>query len=84
MILRTFLSNLLEKTSSHNTSLVTHQLIKYWKLPITRTTTIDSLEAHPDFPSLYSISDNLKKWKIDSLALQIDAEKLDQLGSAHF
>lgn len=79
MILRTFLSNLLEKTSNHNTSLVTHQLINYWKLPITRTTAIDSLEAHPDFPSLYSISDNLKKWKIDSLALQIDAEKLDEL-----
>jgi uncharacterized membrane protein len=73
------LNNFLEKTSSHNTSLVTCQLINYLKLPVTRTTVIESVEAHPNFPSLYSISDNLKKWKVDNVAFQVTEEKLNEV-----
>jgi uncharacterized membrane protein/thiol-disulfide isomerase/thioredoxin len=74
-----FLNNFLGKTSSHNTSLVACQLINSLKLPVTKTTIVDTLEAHPSFPSLYSISDSLRKWKVDNVAIEIEPERLDEL-----
>ncbi|MCW3074286.1 MAG: hypothetical protein JWP69_1355 [Flaviaesturariibacter sp.] len=74
-----FFQNWLEKKSSSNAAQVTLQLLRNIKVPVTATEVIDKLEHHPDFPSLYSISDSLKGWKVDNLALQVEPEKLDHL-----
>ncbi len=70
---------LLEKRSSSNVSEATVQLLKSLQIPVTATTAIEQVESHPDFPSLYSISDSLKNWKVDNAAFQVDADKLDSL-----
>ena len=75
MRLRAFL----EENSSSNVSEATLQLVKALDVPVTATTVIERVESHPDFPSLYSISDNLSSWKVENAAFQVDAEKLDEL-----
>lgn len=67
------------KNPQHNTSYITTQLIKELKVPVTANTVIESIELHPAYPSLFSISDTLQKWKIDTLALTVEADKLSEL-----
>lgn len=71
--------NLLEYNSTSNTTQVTIALLEELKVPVTRTAIIEQLEYHPDFPSLFSISDSLKKWNVDNIALQAESKKLDEL-----
>jgi len=70
---------LLETRSSSNVSEATVQLLKSLKVPVTTSTAIEQVENHPDFPSLYSISDSLTSWNIENAAFQVDAESLDRL-----
>lgn len=70
---------LLEKKSGSNVSEATVQLLKHLNVPVTATTAIEQVESHPDFPSLYSISDSLKSWKVENAAYQVDAEHFDHL-----
>jgi hypothetical protein len=71
--------NLLENRSTSNTTQVTIALLEELKIPVTRTAIIQQLEYHPDFPSLYSISDSLKKWNVDNIALQTEYKNLEEL-----
>lgn len=71
--------NLLEKRGSSNTSEAALMLIKTLRIPVTATTVIETIESHPDFPSLYSISDSFDQWKVDNAAFLIDSNDLDEL-----
>lgn len=73
------LNQLLEKKANSNASSVTLRLLKELKIPVTASTVIDTIESHPDYPSLYSISDSLQKWKIENLALKVEAENLEKI-----
>lgn len=73
------LHQLLERKAQSNASFVTLHLLKSLQVAVTATSVIESLEHHPDYPSLYSISDSLQKWKVDNLALKVKAEALEQL-----
>ncbi len=73
------LSALLEKKSGSNVSEATVQLLKRLQVPVTNTTAIEHVESHPDFPSLYSISDSLKTWNVDNPAYHIEAQNLVEL-----
>ncbi len=55
------------------------QLLHYLKVNVAKSTIKATLENHPDYPSILSISDALKQWKVDSYTLQVDKEKLHQL-----
>ncbi|GAB4031899.1 hypothetical protein GCM10028809_28930 [Spirosoma gilvum] len=47
---------------------------------VTRATVQESLERHPDFPSLLSLSDVLSDWQVESAALQLNtAEQFREL-----
>ncbi|HUC81875.1 MAG TPA: vitamin K epoxide reductase family protein [Flavisolibacter sp.] len=70
---------LLEKRSTSNVSEATVQLLKSLNVPVTATTAIDQVESHPDFPSLYSISDSLQHWKVENAAFQVEPENLEKL-----
>lgn len=56
-----------------------HCLVKDLHVKVTATTISRRLREHPDFPSLLSISDSLKAWKIENLAIRIAADKLPDL-----
>jgi len=73
------LHQLLEQNTWNNATGATVQLLKKLNVPVTNTSVIESLEQHPDYPSLYSISDSLKKWKVESLALKVEADKLEEV-----
>lgn len=71
--------NPFEKKARSNVTVVTARLLKELNIPVTTTTIIDSLEQHPNYPSLYCISDSLKKWKVDHIALKVETGSLEKL-----
>ena len=74
-----FINHLLEKKAQSNVASVTLRLLKKLNIPVTATTVVDTLEHHPHYPSLYSISDSLQKWKVENLALRVDPDSLEKI-----
>jgi len=74
-----FFTRLLEKSANSNASATTLQLLKKLKVPVTNSTVLNELENHPDYPSLYSISDSLNKWKVENVAVKVEPENVGEL-----
>jgi len=55
------------------------RILHLQEVPFTNYYLKDTLDSHPEPESLLAISDTLAKYKIDSLAVQISEEKLDQM-----
>ena len=53
--------------------------LKLLKVKVNNTTVNESLQNHPDWPSLLCISDCLNKWDIPNAAGKMDISKLDEL-----
>lgn len=53
--------------------------IKLLRLKINNTTINETLQNHPDWPSLFSVSESLKRWNIPNAAGRISPEEIDQL-----
>ena len=67
-------------THDDNATTVLHGLVRGVKASVTRATVRETLEQHPDFPSLRSMSDALTNWHIDNTALQLNTvEQLREL-----
>lgn len=63
-----------------NTTCILIQLVNNLGVNVTKTTVQESLQNHPDYPSLTAISDCLNEWKVDNQAfrLAINDIKLDK------
>lgn len=48
-------------------------------IPVSASLLRERLSAHPDYPSLLSVTDVLDEWGIDNAALVIDKERLQQV-----
>lgn len=59
-------------TPVSNIAWVTSKLLQLLKVKANRSTIIANLQAHPDYPSLLSISDCLSSLNIDHMALQLN------------
>jgi len=57
----------------------TIQLTTHLKVKVTATTISETLQNHPNYPSLLSIGDSLKHWQIDNVILKTTPEKLKEL-----
>ena len=57
--------------------LVIQKLLRLLKVPVTDTTVSDTLQNHPDYPSLLSLHDALHSWNIDTRAIKIEKADLD-------
>ena len=53
--------------------------LKLLNVKVTNSTIDDTLQNHPDWPSLLCISDSLTKWNIANAAGRIEVEEIDQL-----
>ncbi|GMQ27333.1 hypothetical protein Aoki45_40160 [Algoriphagus sp. oki45] len=62
-----------------NCLLVCKSLLGALGIPFTQRFLKEKLMTHPEPDSLLAISDTLAEYKVESLALQLDEEKLDQL-----
>lgn len=58
--------------------ILTKWLIKIG-IPVSEHYLKHSLQLHPDYPSIYSITDVIEKMGIDCLAVEIEAESLDEV-----
>lgn len=65
--------------SDDNLLRVTAQLLESLRVKVSNTTLKETLLSHPDYPSLLSISDSLKRWQVDSMALKVTPDKLEEL-----
>lgn len=52
--------------------------VKTLGVSITNTTLARDIEEHPDYPGLLSISDVLTKYKVENLAIRLEAAKLTE------
>jgi uncharacterized membrane protein len=62
-----------------NSYLILKRILQLLDVPFSKGYLKDKLDSYPEPESLLSISDTLAKYKIDSLAVQITEEKLDQI-----
>ena len=53
--------------------------LKLLNVKVTNSTIDDTLQNHPDWPSLLCISDSLTKWNIANAAGKIEVSEIDQL-----
>ncbi len=74
MLLGVMFKSLLE-----NQPLVIAALLKQIKVKVSMQTIIETVEAHPNYPSYLSISDSLNKWNVESIAIQTTADKLPEI-----
>ncbi len=54
-------------------------LLNQLHVKVTRASISEALQNHPYYPSLLSISDVLKQWKVGSTAIKADKSKLNEL-----
>ena len=66
-------------SADHRMILITKEFLKLMKVNITMTSVRNQLQFHPDYPSLLCLSDALNSWKIETVALQLDRERFNQL-----
>lgn len=64
------------KSMYENQVLGVDAFLKALQVKVSLKTIDQTLQEHPDYPSFLSITDSLKKWNIDSLALQTNADKI--------
>ena len=56
----------------------TNKLLELIKVPYTRRKVREEILTHPDHPSILAISDTLKKYKVENLAIKCSFEELQQ------
>lgn len=59
--------------------MATIAFLKLLKVKVTDSTVDDTLQNHPDWPSLLCISDSLNKWNVPNGAGRIEVSEIDQL-----
>ncbi len=57
----------------------TIRFLKLLNVKVTNITVNETLQNHPDWPSLLCISDSLNKWNVPNGAGKIDVDKIDEL-----
>lgn len=67
---------LLFKSLYENQVLIVSTFLNLIKVKVSFKTINQTLNEHPDYPSFLSITDSLKKWNVDCLALQANANSL--------
>lgn len=65
--------------SVDNCVVATTRLLQLLKIPVTASTIEQTIQEHPDYPSLLSIADSLKRWKLNAIAVKLTPEKLDEV-----
>lgn len=53
--------------------------LKLLGVKVTNTSVDETLQNHPDYPGLLSISDSLRRWNVPNAALKIPPSQIDQL-----
>ncbi len=67
------------KTNLDPTVAATTLLLKALQVKVARTTINETLQNHPEFPSLLSISDSLDRWNVENAAVTISVENINEL-----
>ena len=65
--------------NTENSVVVTAQLLRLLNVNVTQESLQNSLTAHPDYPSIISITDVLYKYKIDSSIIKVAWDDIDKL-----
>ena len=66
-------------SKNDNVSAVVKKALKFYKIPVTNDTIVESLQSHPSYPSLKSICDIFKELKIDNYAMRLNKAELKEI-----
>jgi len=73
------LSYLIRSGSRNEIAIIAKKLTDILKVPVTQTALTQSLEEHPDYPSLLSLCDVLNNYGIANIAITTAADKIADL-----
>ena len=77
----------MKRTREDNTVSVIHRAVKYFEIPVTKSTIKEALKSHSYYPSFKSICDTFNDWKIENYPLKYQPEEMKELTApyiAHF
>ncbi|MEQ8339182.1 MAG: vitamin K epoxide reductase family protein [Cyclobacteriaceae bacterium] len=61
-----------------NVIAVIKKAVRHYDIKVSEETIQESLQSHPNYPSLKSVCDSLKEWKIDNYAMHLTREELKE------
>ena len=64
-----------------NVSAVVKKALKYYEIPVTNDTIVESLHSHPHYPSLKSVCDIFSELQIDNYAMKMNKDELREMGA---
>lgn len=56
--------------------------MRYNKVHVTNNTVTERLKSHPQYPSLKSVCDAFKEWKVEHYPMRLDKEELKEAGTS--
>lgn len=65
--------------SQDNVVVTTRRLLRLLKVKVNNSTLSQTLQEHPDYPSLWSVLDSLHTWKVESMGIKASFEELINL-----
>jgi uncharacterized membrane protein len=77
----------MKRTREDNTVSVIQRAVKYFKIPVTKSSVKEELKSHPYYPSFKSICDSFTEWKVEHYPLRYLPEEMKELTApyiAHF
>ncbi len=70
----------MEQLKEDNAVYVLQKAIRQYRIKVSNTSIREYLLSHPDYPSMKSICDALKKWDVNHYALKQDINEIKELG----
>ncbi len=55
------------------------QLLRQLKVNVTDGSVNEAILSHPDYPSILAVSDCLKQWLVENVAIRADKERIDEM-----
>jgi len=69
----------MKQSKEDNTVFVLQRAIRHFKIKVTDNTVKEFLLSHPYYPTLKSVCDGLKKWKVDHYPLKLEPDEIRKL-----
>lgn len=66
----------MKRNKEDNTVSVIQRAVKYFNIPITKSSVKEALKSHSNYPTFKSICDALSEWKVDHYPLKYKPEEL--------
>ena len=73
----------MKRTREDNTVSVIQRAVRYFRLPILRSSAKEALKSHSNYPTFKSICDSLNEWNIEHYPLKYQTEEIMEISAPY-